>query len=83
MSALCQKQTSREGAKFDIVRRNQGDLRGGNYGEVGLHMLFASSQVKDVNKSIFAGFVALTLVSTINLCRRPTIGDARGSESNA
>jgi len=74
MSGLCQKQTSREGAKFDIVRRNQGDLRGGNYGEVGLHMLFASSQVKDVNKSIFAGFVALTLVSTITCADAQQLG---------
>ena len=44
--------------------------------QVGLRMLFAASQVKVVNKSIFVGFVALMLVLKITCANAQQFGTA-------
>lgn len=51
-------------------------MGGAYYGEVSLRVLFTSSQVKVVIKSIFAGFVASMLVSKITCADAQQLGTA-------
>ena len=49
--------------------------------QVGLRMLFAASQVKVVNKSIFVGFVALMLVLKITCANAQQFGTAEEAKA--
>ena len=60
----------------DWSRKKKGSRGMPSPTQVGLRMLFAASQVKVVNQSIFVGFVALMLVSKITCANAQQFGTA-------